>query len=209
MKLKEVVLVLHIVVGAFCYTFATADQDDADGCTSGFPNQLVTQVRRAINDSVTVLIPEMMFTCNGTVTGFTVAGSQAKRQQDPVIQIWRGDLSHSNQGVYYNKRADIAINKSVCENRLARELNRAVFHCNLFESFQVTVQAGDILGLDIPSPADDDFYVIFASSTQGPENFVFDSRPLPSPISLSNASSINYQLPQLTLLIEPGIQEII
>ena len=148
-----------------------------------------------------------MFTCNGTVTGFTVAGIEQRGQQDAIIQIWREDLSHSNQGVYYNAGADIAI---ICENELAvvREIagnnNRGVFHCNLTKSSKVTVQAGDILGLEIPPPANDDFLVLYAISTKAPENFVFDSRPLASPVSVCNASSINYQLPQLIVQVVSG-----
>ena len=197
-----------IVVGVLCYTLTAANQDDSDGCTAGFPDQIVSGVRQSINNSVTVLIPEMMFTCNGTVTGFIVAGSQVRGEQDPIIQIWREDLSHSNQGVYYNTVAGIAINETVCENGLVvqegEEASRAVFHCDLTRSFQVTVQAGDILGLEIPPQADDDFFVLFTSSTKAPMNFVFDSQPLASPVSPSNVSSINYQLPQITLQIESG-----
>ena len=186
-----------------------ANQNDSDGCTTGFPNQLVTQVRQSTSRSVTMLIPKMMFTCNGTVTGFTVAGSQQEGERDPIIQIWREDLSHSNQGVYYNTAAGITVNGTVCENGLIQEPKRAVFHCNVSKLFQVDIQAGDILGLEIPQRAGDDFFIAFAISTKAPENFVFDSRPLASPVSLCNASSINYQLPQLTLQIESGTVTII
>ena len=190
----------------------------AVGCTTGFPDRLVSRVRRAINESVTILIPEMNFTCSGTVVGFTVGGWQAKGEEDPLIQIWRENLSHPNQGVYYKKAADIAINGTVCENgRLSREPQARVFHCNLSELFQVSVQPGDILGLKIPPLNDSnniitisDFVVLFAETTKGPVplNYVFDGQLLASPISLSNASSVNQQLPQLTLQIKSGIVRI-
>ena len=189
----------------------------AVGCTTGFPDRLVSRVtRQSINESVTILIPEMNFTCSGTVVGFTVGGFQAKGEQDPLIQIWRENRSHSNQGVYYKTAADIAINGTVCENgRLSREPQARVFHCNLSELFQVSVQPGDILGLEIPPLNDSsnmitisDFVVLFADTTKGPLNYVFDSQLLASPISLSNASSVNQQLPQLTLQIESGIVRI-
>ena len=165
-------------------------------------------MRRAINESVTILIPEMNFTCSGTVVGFTVGGVEMNRKEDPLIQIWRENLSHPNQGVYYKTVADITINRTVCENGLSREPQARVFYCNLSESFHVSVEPGDILGLEIPPLNNDDFLVFFADTTKGPLNYVFDGQLLASPISLSNASSVNQQLPQLTLQIESGIVRI-
>ena len=184
---------------------ATCSRVDTVGCTTGFPDRLVSRMRRAFNESVTILIPEMNFTCSGTVVGFTVGGWQARGEQDPLIQIWRENLSHPNQGVYYKAAADIAINGTVCENGLSKEPQARIFHCNLSESFQVSIQRGGILGLEIPPRKDDEFLVLFADTTKGPLNYVFDGQLLASPISLSNASSVNQQLPQLTLHIEPGI----
>ena len=163
-------------------------------------------MRRAINESVTILIPEMNFTCSGTVVGFTVGGWQVNGEEDPLIQIWRENLSHPTQ--LHKTAADIPINGTVCENGLVKEPEISVFHCNLSESFQVSVQPGDILGLKIPPRKDDDFVVLFADTTKGPLNYVFDSQLVASPISLSNASSVNQQLPQLTLQIESGIVRI-
>ena len=187
---------------------AAAYNHGAVGCTTGFPDRLVSRVRRAINESVTILIPEMNFTCSGTVVGFTVGGRQVNGEEDPLIQIWRENLSHPDPGVYYKIATDITINGTVCENGLSEESGTSVFHCNLSESFHVSVEQGDILGLEIPPLNNDDFLVYFAHTTKGPLNYVFDSQLLASPISLSNASSVNQLLPQLTLQIEPGIMRI-
>ena len=95
----------------------------------------------------TRLIPEMNFTCDGTIVGFTVAVDEQNRDEDPMIQVWRENISQP--GVYYKTTADIAIDEAVCVDGLT-EVYSEVFQCKLNGTAQVSVQAGDVLGLELP-----------------------------------------------------------
>ena len=93
------------------------------------------------------VIPEMNFTCNGTITGFTFAGEmQQDGDQNPMIQIWRQNCSQP--GVYYRTGADITINEVLCVGGFT-EVFDGVFHCNLTENARRTVRSGDVLGLEL------------------------------------------------------------
>ena len=172
-------------------------------CTSGFPerDRLVSNVFSR-SGPATRLIPEMSFTCDGTIVGFTAAVNQQNGEQDPMIQVW--SENSSQPGVYYKTTADIAIDGAVCVDGLT-EVSSRVFHCNLNESARVSVQPGDILGLELPPVNDDDVILSFANVTRGPTNYVFEQQPLSSPVVLSqNSNSVNQDLPQISLEVEPG-----
>ena len=63
------------------------------------------------------------------------------------------------------------------------------------KEYQVSVQPGDILGLEIPSTNDDDFDIWFTKG--GPTNYVFDSQ-LNSTVDRSENNTIAVQqLPQI------------
>ncbi len=58
---------------------------NAAGYTSGFPNRLTYDVSFPTGP-YTRLIPEMNFTCNGVITGYTAALRDQNGDRDPVIQ---------------------------------------------------------------------------------------------------------------------------
>ena len=166
----------------------------------------------------TRLIPEMSFTCNGTVVGFTVAGRQrSRRSTDSIIQIWRENSSQPD--VYYKTGTDIVITDSeaVCAETsiIFQEVNNAnnpnnpdlVLQCNLNEVNQVSVQPGDILGLKLPPRDESTFLLSFARMSRGPTNYIFQQQGLSSPdvVVLSTATSMNQRLPQITLQVESGM----
>ena len=151
-----------------------------------------------------VLIPEMNFTCNGTITGFTFAGRLENGSQNPMIQIWRQD--HSQPGVYYRTGADIVINEVLCEDGFTQmfgEVFAGVFHCNLIETAQQPVQPGDILGLELAPQSNGAIDLSFARVVKGPTNYVFSEEPLlsSSSVVLSGSNSVNQDLPQITFTI--------
>ena len=156
----------------------------------------------------TRLIPEMSFTCNGTIVGFTVAGRQLSgRSTDPIIQVWRENSSQPD--VYYKTSTGIVIDEVVCAQTsiVFRGSNDdRVLQCNLNEANQVSVQDGDIFGLKLPQRDNSTFRLTFASVSRGPTNHVFDEQDLSSPAVLCNAAnSMSQELPQIVLQVQSGI----
>ena len=151
---------------------------------------------------VTRLIPELKFTCHGIITQFTVGGGQRPGLQDPRIQVWR---ECSNQpGTYFKPVPDIAVNATVC-NGSVKMLSQGVFQCTLQERFQVQVQAGDILGIELPPTDDQDFEVHFTNTSGGPVNYVFQGQILSAAELASRESEVEDQ-PQINItLAPPGI----
>ena len=132
--------------------------------------------------------------------GYTAAfKEQSGGNHDPVIQVWRKDLSQS--GSYHKIGDSITIDKaSVCVGGLL-EVSTRVFSCNVRSQARISVQSGDILGLELPPKSREDVRLAFARISSGPANYIFRS-PLSSPLSLREHSSIIWDLPQITLEIE-------
>ena len=92
-----------------------------------------------------------------------------------------------------------------------------VFHCKLNESVQVSVQPGDILGIELPTylPQKTRLSVsrlMFAKVLKGPTNFVFGpslSLPTTASAQLCDRTSINQELPQITLEVESANGEFV
>ena len=114
-----------------------------------------------------------------------------------MIQIWREN--NSEPGEYYRTGATITIEEALCMGGFTEVLDR-VFRCDLNETVQVSVQPGDILGLELPSANNDAIALSFASITKGPINYVFNVEKLPSSLTavLSESDSVNKDLPQIT-----------
>ena len=141
--------------------------------------------------------------------GYTVGLRQQSGDQDPVIQIWR-----KSQGSYYRTSPDIVINSALCVDandgltEVASGHGHGVFHCNLNQTrARVSVQAGDILGLYLPTRVNND--IAFARVINGPTNYVFNSQ-----LSVYSHASLRpdravVELPQITLEIGSGKYNII
>ena len=178
--------------------------------TNGFPNVLVADVFPDVSSNVTLrLIPEMNFTCNGTIVGFTVAvrrQPQSGMDSRISIQIWRQN-STQNISIYY--KADVKeIGASCGETPIVfRSNNRVIWKCNLTATNRVPVQAGDILGLLLPPNDQRSFQLAFARGSRGPTNYVFEDQEVPSyqTVSLFDADSMNLELPQIAVQVESGI----
>lgn len=157
------------------------------------------------NTTVTILVPEMNFTCNGTLVGFTFAGiNRHKGQQDPKIQIWRKNISEPS--AYHRIGPAIAINISqtdACADGLPKiPMYKRTYLCVLNEVYQVSIQPGDILGLQLPPSHDNDFDILFTKG-RGPMNYIF-CRPLNSTVQLSERELEAQQLPQISLSLTSG-----
>ena len=147
----------------------------------------------------------MNFTCCGKVAGFTFAGiNRHEGEQDPKIQIWRE--SALEPGVYHRIGAVITVNNSengACADGLPSVASRTYF-CVLMERFQVSVQSGDILGLELPPASDDDFDILFTRGEGAPTNFVFH-RSLDSTVRLSERDLEDQRLPQISFSFTSGV----
>ena len=151
------------------------------------------------SSTVTLLIPAMNFTCNATIAGFVVAGTRLNSAPHSQLQIWRKDSSQNS--VYY-KTGSISVNTagSVCA---AWKIVNITYWCTLFEVSRLSVQPGDILGLQLPR----NFEILFTNG--GPINFIHERvYQLNSTVTLSHneSDSITQQLPQIILNFTSGKQ---
>ena len=172
--------------------------------TNGFPSRLIYEVFYP-NGPQTRLIPEMSFSCNATITGFTAALRGQNESQSPMIQVWR---ENSSQPGHYYKRSDgIAINNASCVGGLTEVFtDSGVFHCNLNQSTKgVSVEPGDILGLELPYRSDNNNIGLAFARVSGESitNFGFTSNTS-SPVALLRCNWTNQMIPQITLDIESG-----
>ena len=174
-------------------------------CTQGFPSNPAFMEETIADDTrrVTVLIPDMNFTCNTTIAALTFTGVNGRGEQDLRVQIWR--QNSSQEGVYYRTMNPIPVNTdnerfAVCSDGIPRIASRTYF-CILNREYRVSVQPGDILGLEIPPNNDDDIDIFFTKD--GPTNYVFKEQ-LNDTVNLSNNSEIASQLPQISFGFTSG-----
>lgn len=196
----------------WCHIIIIVGSTNAGGFTNGFPNVLVANVFRYMNTKyILYLIPEMNFTCNGTIVGFTVAGRQRtgpRSTDDPIIQIWRQNSSN----VYYKTNgSDIAMACAETFSRIVFQgsnINDQVWECNLsaINLHQVTVQAGDILGLLLPPRNNVSFHLSFARVSRGPTNYTFEEWPLLAVDLDVTRMNSSRALPQIAVQVESGMQ---
>ena len=169
-----------------------------DQCTSGFPDVNSSEGTAAEEYNnlmvITNLFPHLRFGCTGKIVRMEVASSTGKsEQQSPLIQVWRENGTQS--GLYYKPGPDIPIDGSVCDRR---SLSDKVFRCTLKENFQVSVQPGDILGLELPPSSNIRF------TSDGPANYVFEGR-LNTTANISEATNEASDLPKINLLVILGL----
>ena len=174
-------------------------------CTRGFPDIPVSKVGSLTRNSgmTTLLIPEMNFTYNVSIVGFIVAGTRLNSMPHSQIQIWR---KNSLQTSVYYKVGGVSVNTANSNNQGERVcvamqiIGTTYWWCILYD--QLSIQSGDILGLELPDNNDEIFF-----TKGGPENYVFQRR-LDSNVTLSNDNDNSYtyvrQLPQISLNFTSG-----
>ena len=175
-------------------------------CVDGFPERLGSAARGNNARIVTLILPDMKFTCNGRIVEFTVAGVRQGGAQDPKIQVWRENITQP--GAYYKPNPDIPVNTSVCDGGLQQlSTNNRLFHCKLgSRAPQVSVQAGDILGIELPPTKEDEFVLWFTRPIDKGSRaitYLFEGQ-LPSTVELSNTGTyINkvQEQPQITITL--------
>ena len=171
-----------------------------DQCTSGFPVVSFKGSGQGDPNSVTTrLFPDLRFGCSGNIVRFAVAAVNRNGQQSPRIQVWRPNDTEPD--IYYKSEPDISIFQSSSILCLRSRLSGGIFRCTLNEDFQVSVQPGDILGLELPQEIDDDFGIYFTE--QGPENYIFEER-LTSMVNISEANQVTSHTPQINFTVILG-----
>ena len=127
-----------------------------------------------------------------------VENRHGHRQHYPKLQIWREDKAQT--GIYYRQGADIQVidNNPMC---IDDHRNGKIFRCTLKETFQVSVQPGDILGLELPPENLVEFDIYFTPG--GPLNYIFEGK-LNTTVNISEAADESYDLPQINLTVILG-----
>lgn len=166
---------------------------------------LESRPRLQNNFHTIIIIPEINFTCNGTIVEVTVAGMQQNNKKNPKIQIWREEANTTGDGLYYKSGAEIVLEKAACidyQNRKCRNGSKttSIFECKLYNNRHVSVQPGDILGLELPNKWSDKFEIYF--TTPGPNNYIFlgKNRIVDNLVS---ANITKPQQPQICLQVVP------
>ena len=177
-------------------------ESDVTKCASGFPDSPVSVVSCCMNngDLVTILIPEMNFSCNATIFGFIVADTGLMPPHS-LIQIWRKNMSESLG--YYKVGSNIEINPrptargGVCSYR-NRVVTKRIVWCIFNDDLQVSVQPGDILGLELRNNG-----INFTTGVIN--NYIFEGQ-LQSSMALLNDTNvtITQQIPQIAFNLTSG-----
>ncbi len=145
----------------------------------------------------------MNFTCPGMIVGWTVAGRRGEGAQYPKLQVWR---QNSSQRSYYDKQGraiQIDAGGTACET-LTKTCGQ-IFQCRLREAKRVSVQRGDILGVELPlmtSSSGFDLFFISVPDTQ--DHYIFRRQLLDSSVRIIDVPnhSFHHLGDQLLLSLE-------
>ena len=151
--------------------------------------------------TTTVLLPNLTFGCNGNIVRFTIAVAynyslEQLEQSAPKIRIWKETQN------LYKSGPEIPISNSSCVDMT---LNEGILQCTLSEAARVSVQPGDILGVEIPPiAADHNGYEILFNASSESTAYIFRQNQPSSTVNLSEADDITSHLPQIIPLVILG-----
>ena len=151
----------------------------------------------------TILFPNVSFGCAGKIVRMKVASSRNRnKQKSPKVQIWRKNETQPGAHMYYKPGLDIPIVKdnSVCARA---SYSGGIFRCTLNERFQVSIQPGDILGLELPPNSDIYFSNFTLTEGQTLVNYEFEGK-LNATVNTFQAAHRRNGLPQINLLVILG-----
>ena len=186
-------------------------------CTDGFPaiQEFLDPTVEGVYLNSIRLIPDMNFTCSGTIVRVIVAGMPIKfndgispRPRSAMnLQIWRENTTKLGR---YHKAEDISL-PSVCKMN-TRMLKKRVsgmcngigvcYECTLRMNMKISVESGDILGIKLPPRRNANFELYFTESLL--TNYIFE-RALPATIDLSSRINETAVRPLITIEVVPGI----
>ena len=144
----------------------------------------------------TRIIPEISFTCSGTVTGWRAAGEIRSALTNSVLSIWRERSSGSG---IYDRVSGIEL--GICgDEDPAPSVMSNIYECILPQT--VSVQPGYIVGIELP-PENESRFRLYFNSQGGQTNYVFEGHG--TTFSMSQAISSELDQPQISLTIVPDI----
>ena len=158
--------------------------------------------RATHHEVLTRIIPDMMFTCTGAVVKWRAAGMYDSESVNAMLDIWR---ERSGVSGTYDKVATIEL--GTCGSGVeATQVTRLsdVYECTLPESMRVSVEPGDIVGIEIARRRDYNFRLYFDDTNGGPTNYEFDGQF--STVTLSQSDSTSQDQPQISLTVEIAVQ---
>ena len=180
---------------------------EAQACTMGFLSTVSEctsgcSTRQQGSTITTRIIPNMMFTCTGTVVKWRAAGVFNGGSVNAMLDIWR---ERSGVSETYDKNATIELGTcgSGVEATQVTGLSD-VYECTLPESLRVSVQPGDVVGIELARNKDYNFRLYFDDTNSGPTNYEFNGQF--SMITLSQSDSTSQDQPQISLTVEMAVQ---
>ena len=148
----------------------------------------------------TRIIPEMTFTCHGTVTHWRAAGEfrdTGMTTTNSVLSIWR---ERSSELDTYDRVGEIELGICGSEDPAPSVMGMSnVYECTLPQSERVSVQPGDIVGIELSAANRAKFRLHFDNSGSGPANYEFNSHG--HMFSLTGSTIIQDQ-PQISLTVD-------
>ena len=131
----------------------------------------------------TILIPDMEFTCSGTVVRVRVTGHMVNESetgnQSMKLQIWR-----NTHGEYFKRIHKIAL-PTMCERNMPFNNMFHGIDCMLKQDMSVTVKFGDILGIELP-PNDASNFELYSLTECRVTGYIFNHNLQHSIIDLHN-----------------------
>ena len=147
----------------------------------------------------TRIIPEISFTCSGTVTRWRAAGeirTAGNALTNSVLSIWR---ERSNGSVTYDRVSGIEL--GICGTQDPAPLVMSdIYECILPQT--VSVQPGYIVGIELPREGESKFRLYF-NSQGGQTNYVFKGHGTTFSLSQAISSEQASDQPQVSLTVEP------
>ena len=129
------------------------------------------------------LIPEMNFTCRGTTMKVIVAGKPQNGRppnnmtRRPIkLQIWRLENSTIVEHGRYRRVNNIDLTPNICRgnmNEIRTFGGINVYSCTLKSSAQISVEPGDILGIELP-PKPRANLELYSVTESGLTNYIFE-----------------------------------
>ena len=115
----------------------------------------------------------MNFTCHGTIVGWRATGKNIENKtQYPELQVWRADPLQGSD-YYYKQCQDIPVNPDGPACEIVNQTCDQVFQCRLRAANRVSVQPGDILGVELPLLTNSGFLVYFISVPGTQDHYIY------------------------------------
>ena len=121
-----------------------------------------------------------------------------------ILEIWRENIEQN--GTYIRTNLTIELGTCGTVNQTLKQVGKDVYECELSDELQLPVQAGDIIGLEIPRNRRRAVRLFFNMTTDlGPENYEFMLTSSNTSVDLSDATTLHHALPLLALTVVPNV----